>query len=61
MGGQPLRVVQSTPTLKKGSPTRKLSVGKYRSWYLGEGQGGYLRKQTMGGRSFEVLKSFFVR
>lgn len=26
--GQPLRVVQSTPSLKKGSPTRKMSLGK---------------------------------
>ena len=26
--GQPLRIVQSTPSLKKGSPTRKLSYGK---------------------------------
>lgn len=26
--GQPLRIVQSSPALKKGSPTRKLSYGK---------------------------------
>lgn len=26
--GQPLRVVQSTPSLKKGSPKRKMSLGK---------------------------------
>ena len=26
--GQPLRVVQSTPSLKKGSPARKMSLGK---------------------------------
>ena len=26
--GQPLRIVQSSPSLKKGSPTRKLSFGK---------------------------------
>lgn len=28
VGGQPLRIVQSSPALKKGSPTRKLSYGK---------------------------------
>ena len=27
-GGQPLRTVQSSPSLKKGSPTRKISYGE---------------------------------
>ena len=28
LDGQPLKVVQSTPSLKKGSPTRKFGLGK---------------------------------
>ncbi|KAL9985509.1 hypothetical protein ACROYT_G007924 [Oculina patagonica] len=57
LGGQPLRVVQSTPSLKKGSPTRKLSLGSATSAIRAVRNLSYAIQSALVVRPYSVTRS----